>query len=357
MKKQKLINFKKLYHRKTFWAGLLLAQFVLFFTFSKIPFFSVLFEHFFEFQKTVHQKLFADIPFSVGDVFYIFLILLFLFFIIKIINRKKRPVYLLKFLMVLNVIYFVYQIFWGMLYFQKPLLEKLPKKNIGLNEVKFLTLKYLEKCKKSREFVSEDEHGVFVINDFRKVETEVLAQQKKIPAFLSQKSSTEIHSFKKSLFHNVISYSGILGYYNPFTAEAQYNADLPDTYLPFTLAHESAHQLGFAREQEANFVGYIIGKSSENLDLKYSTEYFVLKSLLNSLAEEHPEFVKSVIGNYSEGMKRDRNAEKLFIEKHAGLLDIFFGFTNDLFLKSNQQEGSITYSYFIDLLLRYEDPK
>jgi hypothetical protein len=56
-------------------------------------------------------------------------------------------------------------------------------------------------------------------------------------------------------------------------------------------------------------------------------------------------------------MKRDRNAEKLFIEKHAGLLDIFFGFTNDLFLKSNQQEGSVTYSYFIDLLLRYEDLK
>jgi hypothetical protein len=259
--------------------------------------------------------------------------------------------------MVLNVIYFIYQIFWGMLYFQKPLLEKLPEKNIGLNEVKFLTLKYLEKCKKSRGLVAEDSRGVFVINDFRTVETEVLAQQKKIPAFLSKKSSTEVHSFKKSLFHNVISYSGILGYYNPFTAEAQYNADLPDTYLPFTLAHESAHQLGFAREQEANFVGYLIGKSSENLDLKYSTEYFVLKSLLNLLLEEHPAFVKSVIENYSDGMKRDRNTEKLFIEKHAGLLDIFFGFTNDLFLKSNQQEGSVTYSYFIDLLLRYEDLK
>ncbi|WP_233701936.1 DUF3810 domain-containing protein [Kaistella treverensis] len=327
----------------------------MFFLFSKIQFFSALFHHFFEFQKASHQKLFAGIPFSVGDVLYILLIIYFAFIFIKILNRKKRPVYLLKFLMFLNVLYFIYQIFWGMLYFQKPLLEKLPEKNIGLNEVKFLTLKYLEKCKKSREFVSEDEHGVFRINDFQKVETEVLAQQKKIPAFLSRKSATEIHAFKKSLFHNVISYSGILGYYNPFTAETQYNADLPDTYLPFTLAHESAHQLGFAREQEANFVGYLIGRNSKNPDLKYSTDYFVLKSLLNSLVEENPEFVKNVIDNYSEGMKRDRNAEKLFVEKHAGLLDIFFGFTNDLFLKSNQQDGTITYSYFIDLLLRYDE--
>ncbi|WP_376785804.1 hypothetical protein [Kaistella carnis] len=42
------------------------------------------------------------------------------------------------------------------------------------------------------------------------------------------------------------------------------------------------------------------------------------------------------------------------MKKHEGLLEVLFGYTNDLFLKSNQQEGSITYSYFIDLLLRYE---
>ena len=35
-------------------------------------------------------------------------------------------------------------------------------------------------------------------------------------------------------------------------------------------------------------------------------------------------------------------------------MNAFFAFTNDLFLKTNQQEGAVTYSYFVDLLVRYE---
>jgi len=46
--------------------------------------------------------------------------------------------------------------------------------------------------------------------------------------------------------------------------------------------------------------------------------------------------------------------ERKFIAEHQGYLNDFFGFTNNLFLKSNQQEGAITYSYFIDLLVRYK---
>ena len=43
-----------------------------------------------------------------------------------------------------------------------------------------------------------------------------------------------------------------------------------------------------------------------------------------------------------------------FSAQNQGLLNDFFSTANDLFLKSNQQEGSVTYSYFIDLLVRYE---
>ena len=53
-------------------------------------------------------------------------------------------------------------------------------------------------------------------------------------------------------------------------------------------------------------------------------------------------------------MKRDRQREKDFITQNQGLLNDLFSIANDLFLKSNQQEGSVTYSYFIDLLVRYE---
>lgn len=242
-----------------------------------------------------------------------------------------------------------------MLYFQTPIIKKLSSQNEPeMNKTKKLALQYLEKCKVSRQSVKEDKNGVFIITDLKSIQLEILQQQAKIPRYISDKKATQIASIKPSLFKKVMNFTGILGYYNPFTAEAQYNAELPSTFIPFTTAHESAHQLGFAREQEVNFVGYLMGVHSHHPDLRYSTEYFTLKSLLKFIVDEDPEFVKSVINNYSPAMKRDRAYEKQFIIRHQGWLDDFFGFTNNLFLKSNQQEGSVTYSYFIDLLLNYE---
>ncbi|QBO58202.1 DUF3810 domain-containing protein [Chryseobacterium salivictor] len=349
-----LIKEGHIYNKKRFWAGVLLAQFVLFLILSKIDFAVGIFERIFEFQKRIHQHIFSIIPFSVGDIFYIFLLAIFLFFIFKIIKKRSRKRYSLKLLILLNILYFTYQIFWGMLYFQKPLLEKLPEKEINIEDVKTLSLEYLERCKKTRTLVQEDQNGVFIVSNNLPVKEEILKNQTQLPAYLNNKKGTRTRAFKSSLFKPVMSYTGILGYYNPFTAEAQYNAALPSTYIPFTLSHESAHQLGYAREQEANFIGFLIGRDSKNADLKYSTEYFVLKSLLNYLAEHDRKFAETILENYSIGMKRDRIAEKLFVKKHEGLFNVFFRFTNDLFLKSNQQEGSITYSYFIDLLIRYQ---
>lgn len=245
--------------------------------------------------------------------------------------------------------------FWGMLYFQTPILKKLSSQDEpNVDKAKKLALIYLEKCKATRQAVHENRQGVFIITNLSSIQKEILSQQAKLPPYISDKKTTQILDIKPSLFKNIMSFTGILGYYNPFTAEAQYNSELPSTFIPFTTAHESSHQLGFAREQEANFVGYLIGINSSNPELRYSTEFFTLKSLLRFIVEEDPEFVKAILHHYSPAMKRDRAFEKNFVYSHQGWLDDFFGFTNNLFLKSNQQEGSVTYSYFIDLLLNYE---
>ncbi|SIQ38167.1 Protein of unknown function [Chryseobacterium sp. RU37D] len=316
------------------------------------------FESFFEIQKTVHQIIFAWISFSFGDVLYVLLGIFLLYFIIKSFKKKSRNTSLLRLLIIINLFYFTYQLFWGMLYFQVPIIKKLKSQEApNIAKAKALSLQYLEKCKATRKAVKQDKNGIFIVTNLKSVQKEILLQQTTMPKYIAIKKAPLINSFKPSIFKSIMSFTGILGYYNPFTAEAQYNPELPNTFIPFTSAHESSHQLGFAREQEANFVGYLIGINSKNTELRYSTEYFTLKSLLNFISDEDPVFVKNIIKNYSPEMKRDRLYERAYILKHEGLLNDFFGCTNNLFLKSNQQEGSVTYSYFIDLLLNYEDLK
>ncbi|MEC3877798.1 DUF3810 domain-containing protein [Chryseobacterium salviniae] len=348
-------NTLKIRYKKRFWAGLLLAQFVLFFLFSRSSGIVSFFECFFEIQKRFHQLLFSWIPFSFGDVLYILLGVFLICQIVGCLKKTRRNNALIQILICLNIFYFLYQVFWGMLYFQTPILKKLSsQQEPTVEKAKILALQYLQKCKATRKLAHEDANGIFIIKDLNAVQKEILKRQTMLPENISGKTAPEINSFKPSIFKNAMSFTGILGYYNPFTAEAQFNSQLPNTFIPFTSAHESSHQLGFAREQEANFVGYLIGINSNNIELRYSTEYFTLKSLLNYILDKDPDFVKTVVKNYSQEMKRDRAYEKMFILKHQGLLDEFFGFTNNLFLKSNQQEGSVTYSYFINLLLNYE---
>ncbi len=345
-----ILNIRK----KRFWAGILLVQFFLFFLLSRSLMAIEFFSRLFEIKKVAHQFLASKIPFSVGDLFYIFLSLGLIYLVINLFNKRNRSKSGFQLLMILNVFYFIYQIFWGMLYFQEPLLNKLSPEEITITEAKKLSNIYLNKCIKDRKKVAENKEGVFIVKNINVIENAILENQKTLPANLIEKEYTEINAMKPSIFKFVMSYSGILGYYNPFTSEAQYNADLPSTYLPFTLAHESSHQLGYAREQEANFVGFLIGKNSKNAALKYSTDFFALKSLLRYIENEDPKFVEEILQKFSPGMKRDLKAERIFNEKHQGFLDKIFAVTNNLFLKSNQQEGSITYSYFTEMMIKYE---
>lgn len=241
-----------------------------------------------------------------------------------------------------------------MLYFQKPLYDK-NKVEISTKELEKLTLKYIALTNQERKKI-ETKH-IFKIKNIEVLKSSILHSQKRLPKEYYPFKTSNIDIFKTSLFNPLISYTGILGYYNPFTTEAQYNAELPNTYIPFTLSHESAHQLGFAREQEANFIGFLICKNSNNSELKYSAYLYATKTLVNALRNTNPEFAAQATLFLSQEVKNDLKNEQLFKEKNDSFIAEIFYFANDIFLKSNQQEGSITYSYFIDLLVLYERRK
>lgn len=343
------------YRKSIIWTTILVVQIVLYQLASRITYTIHFYEWFFEVQKKAHQTLFSWINFSFGDLLYCILFIILIIRVTQLFIKKKRRKAITSILIILNIIFFLYQIFWGMLYFQKPLLYQFNQNKVSLESRKKLALKYLELCKDTREKVEQDNRNIFTISSINTISKDIIAQQALLPSEISQKSTPYVISIKPSLFGEIMNFTGILGYYNPFTAEAQVNFNLPSTMIPFTLAHESAHQLGFAREQEANFIAYLIGKDSSNISIRYSTQYFTLKSLLNSIIWEDEVFVEKLLNQYSEGMKNDRKAEKEFILKHQGWLDQVFSVTNDIFLKTNQQEGSITYSYFVELLVKYEE--
>ncbi|WP_346984092.1 DUF3810 family protein [Chryseobacterium sp. POE27] len=183
-------NTTKKLHKKRVWAGLLLAQFLLFFMFSRSAIMISFFERFFEIQKKLHQLIFAWIPFSFGDVLYILLGVFLLYHVVRCFSKKTWKNALLKIFVSVNIFYFIYQIFWGMLYFQTPIINKLPsQKAPTLDKAKALALQYLQKCKDTRKLTEEDKNGIFIITNLKSVQEEILFRQTLLPENISNKKS------------------------------------------------------------------------------------------------------------------------------------------------------------------------
>ena len=62
-----------------------------------------------------------------------------------------------------------------------------------------------------------------------------------------------------------MSYAGITGIYIPFTGESNVNISIPTFDIPVTAAHEMAHQKGFSREDEANYIALCVCMRDEDL--------------------------------------------------------------------------------------------
>jgi hypothetical protein len=77
-------------------------------------------------------------------------------------------------------------------------------------------------------------------------------------------------SVKPVMLSEPMTYTHISGVYTFFTGEANINVNFPDYTIPFTAAHELAHQRGIAREDEANFVAFLVCIESEDAYIRYS---------------------------------------------------------------------------------------
>jgi hypothetical protein len=90
-------------------------------------------------------------------------------------------------------------------------------------------------------------------------------------------------SLKPNLLGPLQSYTGYAGYLFPFTGEAHANFYGPDFTLPFTVCHEMAHQLGFGTESEANLIGFLAARESDQKAFEYSAYAGVHQYALSEL--------------------------------------------------------------------------
>lgn len=153
-----------------------------------------------------------------------------------------------------------------------------------------------------------------------------------------------------------MTYTHISGVYTFMTGESNVNTNYPDFLIPFTMAHEMAHQRGIAREDEANFVAFLVCIGSDDDYIRYSGYANMLNYLDSALAKADSELYKAFLNTeLQRELLNEFVAYSLFFDKYRdSTASEVTGNVNNVFLQSQgQQAGTKSYGLVVDLAVAY----
>lgn len=148
---------------------------------------------------------------------------------------------------------------------------------------------------------------------------------------------------------------GISGFFFPWTGEAIVDAGEPALLLPFDMAHEKAHQRGFAPENEASFMGWLAATRSPDPRVAYAGHAVAQLHLVSVLARSDPERAKALAGERLPGVRRDiRDYADYLRRTQIRLATEATTRVNDAYLKANQVPGGVqSYGRVVRLLVSW----
>lgn len=153
----------------------------------------------------------------------------------------------------------------------------------------------------------------------------------------------------------LMTYTHISGVYTYYTGETNINTNFPDYTLPYTCAHEMAHQRGFAREKEANLVAFLVCESSNDNYVAYSGKMSMLEYIMNALYTADRRLYAEVFYSLDIRVRCEMAAYSEFFDEYRdSTASEVAGAINDTYLKSNgQSEGERSYGLVVDLAVAY----
>jgi hypothetical protein len=306
------------------------------------------------------RVLFGWLPFSVGDILYGLAAICCIWKLgrlIRAIYQRKitRDSFIkgcLKFITILLLIYVVFNVFWGINYNRKGIAYQLGLKmdKYSLEDLKNINGLLISKVNAAKQsWISGQSRYPGSKDLFASVQENYNTIDSIYP-FLKY----DHRSLKPSLWGWLGNYVGFTGYYNPFTGEAQVNTTVPKFLQPFTASHEVAHQLGYAKEMEANFVGYLAASASRDTLFQYSVYLDLFLYSNRNLRQVDSASAKYYSLQLLPEIRNDITEWRNFILRHKNPVEPVIRWMYGKYLQSNQQpQGVWSYDEVTNFLIAY----
>lgn len=289
---------------------------------------------------------------SVGEILIFICILLFLFFLTLVIIRKMKFMRFISLLILcVSVGVFAESYLWGFNNYAEPAEEILgiETKKYTEDELFEAAQYYLNKANELSVQV-EREDGQPKLDSLADTGRRICAAYENLgkvyPEF-AMKSYPAKGFITSEWFYRF----DLAGIYIPFTGECNVVKSEPNIAMPHTIAHEYAHYYGFAREKEANLVGFLALMHTDDKELQYSAYYSAYVYCHNALGKEKAALLR-------DGCHDVFREDVIYVSeqyaKHEGTASKIGDKINDTYLKAvSQSEGTKSYGQVVDLLIAY----
>ena len=152
----------------------------------------------------------------------------------------------------------------------------------------------------------------------------------------------------------LMSHAHITGVYTYFTGEANLNVVFPDYTIPYTAAHELAHQRGIAREDEANFIAFLVCMASDDPYIQYSGYLNMFEYVSAALNTADSSRYQALFADLEYDVRMEEVAYAEFYAKYRhSKVSHVSNAVNDTYLKLQGTPGAQSYGMVVDLAVAY----
>ncbi len=336
--------------------------------------------HVFPIWVETYGRVTGLFSFSVGEwMLYLAVVLTFLLaaggMIYGIFKKKLRPSFLkacrryaLFYYWVFGIVCVIMTLNCFLLYQASPITERYrigegEKEAYGLEEIAALRDHVVDQANRLAPLFERDARGYLIYEG--DLEEEAKAQMKRLGETFDNLKG--YYPSPKPLFlSGFYSQQYIMGYYFPFSMEANFNRQMYITNMPVTMCHELSHLKGFILEDEANFIGYLACVDSQDLLFEYSAYLSVIgyldRDFIKAIGEDRDVYLAHPQISQQVALDRKFLTQEAWdaVEKKAVLRTETVKQAADTFLDTTLtlngvQDGTISYSRVVKLLLKYYD--
>ena len=137
------------------------------------------------------------------------------------------------------------------------------------------------------------------------------------------------------------------------TGEAAVNPNIPDQGIPFAMAHEMAHRLCIARDDDANFSAFLACAENDDVEYLYSGYFMAYRFCVDALESVDADAAQTVAAGCSEQLLADLEGyDRYFDENRDEQMTLLVTEVTDTYEEATTDE-TVRYSSVCDYLVNW----